>query len=53
MIPCERAIEMCDVIPDVSVDIPSDLILVKEGTDRKHTGITSHISMGLSQRIML
>ena len=30
MIPCERAIEMCDVIPDVSVDIPSDLILVKK-----------------------
>ena len=30
MVPGERAIEMCDVIPDVSVDIPSDLILVKK-----------------------
>ena len=53
MILCERPIEMCDVIPECFLSVPSLTKIKSLGISTETSGITSHISIALSQGIML
>ena len=53
MILCERPIEMCDVIPECFLSVPSLTEIKSLGISTETLGITSHISIGLSQKIVL